>query len=44
MNETIAIAEDTIEVDNPQKLYGKVSVIIGTLVILIGLVSQQFSS
>lgn len=38
MNETIAIAEDTIEVDNPQKLYGKVSVIIGTLVILIGLV------
>ncbi|MDW7775624.1 MAG: hypothetical protein SCH39_04700 [Methanosarcinales archaeon] len=38
MNETIAVAEDTIEIDNPQILYGKLSVGIGITVILIGLI------
>jgi len=38
LNETIAVAEDTIEIDNPQILYGKVSVGIGILVVLIGLI------
>lgn len=38
VNETIAVAEDTIEIDNPQILYGKVSAGIGILVVLIGLI------
>ena len=37
MNETIAIAEDTIDIENPQKLYGSVSLAMGTMVFLLGL-------